>query len=1638
MNKFRPRSFTRGHAALIIVLFLAFLGLFSISRSSAQVGEQERKEGPATVRSQQMFGPFDYDTFLAREKAGEILFQGGPVSVTSPNNSLTNNNAGATGTGLFTQSETSIVAFGNTVVVGFNDSGSNSGGTNKFTGFARSTDGGATFTDGGTLPTNPGGDAGDPVLARDNTTGRLYFATLGFSVSTIQVFRSDDDGATWMPPVNGTPGGSSEDKQWMAVDNFAGPGNGNVYMLSRRFGAGPGIYFFRSTDQGATFGPNLGTLIVTGSQGAYVAVGPDHSVYAFWYAGTSIQMRKSTDQGLTFGPPITVASGLVGGVNGDLALTGIRQGTTTAAGFRSNEFPHAAVNPINGDIYATFANNPAGVDKADIFVTQSTDGGATWGAPIRVNDDATTTDQWQPTLAITPDGTNLGIFYYSRQEDPVNNNLFKYYGRTASLSGSTVTFTPSFAISDVASLPEFGRDSLVNATYMSDYDTAVATPGAFHVIWSDNRDDLSGGAPRKDPNVYYKKINLTIHVTTTIPAVASVISNQPTAFTVNISEPADPASLQASDFSVNGTPASSVAYTPGSTTIVFNFGTSPVTTQGLQTMSVPAGAFTSAAAGDPVAAFTGTFRYDVQLLQVIATAPPVGGVFTLPGPFTYDVTFNEPINPASVQIGDLQLTGIAGSAVTAAGALPGNTTVRFTINVPAEGALTASIPAGAITDAFGNSGAAFTGGYVVDIGTVAYPTPLLAKNPQGSLIYDPSISGNIGFAGDTDNFTLAIDSDQTITAIVTGSGGLQPSVKLRKSAFRIIGSATAAAANQPALLQTAKTDDDDDDDDDRDHHHCFFHHPGRTMSGGSDHDDDDCHDHHAARIYTFSVTGAGGTTGNYSLQVILNAAQELEGTISGKTNNTLATAQNIDGSFIKLRTSQAKAERGAVSGVTDSANYTAAAVAPVFEDISGTGTVITGLTNVDDASVSIPIGFTFPLFGVANTTVFVSSNGLLTFGTGNTAFTNADLTTTPAQASIATFWDDLHTGGGQPTSNVFFQVSGSGADQRLTIQWNQIRFFSGGAAGDTITFQAHLFADGRIQLNYQDLVSGTAAGNDGASASAGIKAAATQGPDRLLLAFNNGPNDFVGSGKSTLLSPPNPTADLYAFKLDDDEANTLVVKSLSGAPVSVALLDRNGAAVATGASGATNVDTAISNFVTDDDGVFYARVTSVASVPYNLVITRNATFDLEGNDTPGAAQPLDVSRGALGSLVKGGAYQAAAVSANFEDISETGTVIAGLTNVDDASVSIPIGFTFPFYGAPNTTVFVSSNGLLTFGTGNTAFTNADLTTTPAQASIATFWDDLHTGGGQPTSNVFFQVSGEGSDQHLTIQWNQIRFFTGGVAGDTITFQAQLFADGRVQYNYQDLASGAAAGNDGASASVGIKGVGTQGPDRVLLAFNNGPNAFVGSGKSTVISQPPVDDWYSITVIHGRLKFETSTPADGTGEFVNNLDPHIELYDSAGTTLIATGEPLDDERNEKINVSGLPAPATYLVRVTSEGDTRGEYFLGTGPPPQFFGFLPPLSIFSHQAGSTIPVRFSFGLNLGLDILAPVSPVSRQVNCSTGVGIGPWEPTQSVQGLRFNDFLYQYNWSTSGAWAGTCRELDLIIRDGRHFKTNARFR
>jgi hypothetical protein len=430
-------------------------------------------------------------------------------------NVLVNNPAADLGSN-DTQSETTLVLAGSNVVVAFNDSGSNAGNT-KFTGFAQSTNGGATFTDKGTLPTSTSGDAGDPALARDNVSGTIYLATLGYSSSNvIQVFRSTDGGATFGAPVNAASGfssGHSLDKEWIAVDNAPGVGQGTVYVVFTDFGSifGPdnGVFLTRSTNGGATWSSPLS---LGGSQGGYVTVGPDHTVYVFdFVAGTpqKIQMRKSTNQGVSFGAAVTVANLTATGSNGDLGLT-VSSGSGTAV--RTNAFPQAAVTP-NG-MYVSFNDKGPTGDKADVFFVKSTDGGATWSAKVKLNDDATTRDQWQPALAVTPDGNSVGVFWYDRRLDAANA-LIDRYGVIGTVSGSAVTFGSNFRITDQSFPAVVGQDSLINGTYMGDYDVAVADNGGFYITWGDNR--LADSAHAHQPDVRFAKIPLagTTHFSVT-------------------------------------------------------------------------------------------------------------------------------------------------------------------------------------------------------------------------------------------------------------------------------------------------------------------------------------------------------------------------------------------------------------------------------------------------------------------------------------------------------------------------------------------------------------------------------------------------------------------------------------------------------------------------------------------------------------------------------------------------------------------------------------------------------------------------------------------------------------------------------------------------------------------------------------------------------------------------------------------------------------------------------------------------------------------------------------------------------------------------------------------------------------------
>jgi hypothetical protein len=158
----------------------------------------------------------------------------------------------------------------------------------------------------------------------------------------------------------------------------------------------------------------------------------------------------------------------------------------------------------------------------------------------------------------------------------------------------------------------------------------------------------------------------------------------------------------------------------------------------------------------------------------------------------------------------------------------------------------------------------------------------------------------------------------------------------------------------------------------------------------------------------------------------------------------------------------------------------ASARADLFIPVSGADTIITSASD-DGVFGPFALPFAFSFFGTAQTNVFVNNNGNLTFGVGDSTFTNVPFPQGGAPPRVAPFWDDLF----EPPGTLRMSPAATGV---FNIIWNGVGFFSG--AGTT-TAEATLLgagnsfgaAPGTIVLSYGS-VTGT---NDG-SVTVGLNA----------------------------------------------------------------------------------------------------------------------------------------------------------------------------------------------------------------------------------------------------------------------------------------------------------------------------------------------------------------------------------------------------------------------------------------------------------------------------------------------------------------------------------------------------------------------
>jgi uncharacterized protein len=113
---------------------------------------------------------------------------------------------------------------------------------------------------------------------------------------------------------------------------------------------------------------------------------------------------------------------------------------------------------------------------------------------------------------------------------------------------------------------------------------------------------------------------------------------------------------------------------------------------------------------------------------------------------------------------------------------------------------------------------------------------------------------------------------------------------------------------------------------------------------------------------------------------------------------------------------------------------------------------------------------------------------------------------------------------------------------------------------------------------------------------------------------------------------------------------------------------------------------------------------------------------------------------------------------------------------------------------------------------------------------------------------------------------------------------------------------------------------------------------------------------------------------------------------------------------------------------------------------FSGFFPPVENPPEfnvvRAGSSIPIKFSLNGDMGLDILAPGSPSSHEIACTSGSGDGsePGDYASSTSSLTYDPVAdqYIYVWQTDSAWANTCRQFTLGLDDGTEHILYFRFR
>lgn len=594
----------------------------------------------------------------------------------------------------------------------------------------------------------------------------------------------------------------------------------------------------------------------------------------------------------------------------------------------------------------------------------------------------------------------------------------------------------------------------------------------------------------------------------------------------------------------------------------------------------------------------------------------------------------------------------------------------------------------------------------------------------------------------------------------------------------------------------------------------------------------------------------------------------------------------------------------------------------------------------DDSAIEVRMPFLFPLFqnsvkgsgAKRETTAFeiayVSPNGYIRFDGTGTEHVNSALPNPAApNAAVYAFWDDLYM---DASSSIWMTAD----VDSFTVEWRDMTFHAPSSV--RLTFSATLFPNGDVELKYLDL---SGDGSSGNSATVGVESfdgragftysynePSLHSGQMIYLSRAAQPVDLRGTvtdsaltsillddatvrATSAIESRATKTHEtgIYFLRLQANSYNLLAsawhyadsgllsqtldcgirlnclspfvrrdigldrlpgynvtvhvtegAEEVAGVPVSLG--DPHIPDGVTGPTGFTFTDVPAGVYRPSIGGSMRCR--TQLDPNQQLTVTGDTSFNLD----------VESRRDAFGYRCDD--FQPASWLELLPDPADPDGQYALNLLGDQGAAAVELPFQFPFYGDWHQRMWVSIDGHITFGEASYQSHNSALPEAQApNAAIYPFWDDLVMVQG---SQIVVRIE----NAWVAVEWKNLAFFSD--LNTRVTFEAILYDNGNVDFQYNSEAVGPASGS---SATIGVEN--HQGTIALMYSHNE---AVVSPGLKIQIINPANEGGGGITTGVRGTVFDASNPHPNTG--VEPGLPNVDIVLGNGVVTGTTTTNLD--------------------------------------------------------------------------------------------------------------------------------------------------